>query len=151
MLPIFLVQALIGLGGLCFILCITIFHYFKDKVDKHILQEVQEAFSSSYTDEFIQKLREGKIPLIVIKNFSKSIFDISLPRRRMQSLLLFFPVAGCLAIISAIFGSFNLIDNPLFSEFVTIFDYVANTLLLLMILIIVYCAIQLIRLTKELV
>jgi len=150
MLAISLVGALFGLGGLCFLLCITTFHYFKDKVDQRITQEMKEVFSSSYSNEFIKKMRKGEVPLVVIKDFSRNIFDISMLRRRLQSLLLWFPIAGCMAIISAILGSFDFVENELLSEFAGIYEYVVHTSLLITILIIVYCAIQLVRLTKEL-
>lgn len=131
-------------------LCITVFHYFREKVDENAMQKMREIFSAPSTERFMQEIKSGKLPSVVMKDFNKDMFRIGGPRRRLHSLLLLFPIAGCLLIISALLASLSLIDNELIYRFGTMLEYGADSVLVISIVIVIYCAIQITKLAREL-
>jgi hypothetical protein len=150
LLPIFLIQALLGLGGVCFILGITIFHYFNQKVEQHTLERMRVLFSSPETSEFIKTMKKGDLPFPVMKEFIDSLIDIAGQRRRFRSLLVFFPLSGCLFILSASFASVSLIEGETARIFAPILESSGDLLLLVGIALVLYCGFQLVKLCREL-
>lgn len=149
-MPISLIQALFGLGGVCFVLCITVFHYFKDKVDKHISEEMKAFFSSQVNNSFLKMVKEGNLPSFVMKDFERELFRKGEPRRRLRSLLMFLPLDGCLFFLSASVASLGLVDNQIITSISTFLESLADSLLLVSFVVIIYCAYQLIKLGLEL-
>jgi len=150
LLPEFLIQALFGLGGVCFILCITTFHYFNEKVNEYLLDKMRSLFSSSTTDEFLETIRDGTLPALVMKDFMEDLYKIVKPRRRLRSLLLFFPLSGCLFIFSASLASLSLIENELVMSIGTFLEFLADSILLIAFTLVIYCAFHLVKLAREL-
>lgn len=151
LLPIFLIQALYGLGGVCFILCITVFHYFNQKVDQQTLEKMRMLFSSPDTSELVKTIRKSDIPFLVMKDFINDLLKIVSQRRRFRSLLVFFPLSGCLFILSASFASLSLIENETARIIAPILEYSGDLLLLVGIAVVLYCGFQLVKLCRELV
>ena len=150
LLPSYLIQALFAFGGVCLVLCITVFHYFKDKVDDHILEKMKELFSSSSTSEFIRRIKTGKLPKVVIRDFNDDLFEITSPRRRLQTLLLLFPIAGCLFILSASLAILASPENEFVSQILPMLEYIADLVLAVAVILIIYCTVPLVRLLREL-
>ena len=86
----------------------------------------------------------------MVKDFSYSLVKIGEPRRRLRSLLLFFPVAGTLFMLSALFASIPEMQIELTVSFADTLEYLADSLLAFAIIVIIYCAYQLARLSREL-
>jgi len=150
LLPILLIPALFGLGGVFFGLCITVFHYFNEKVDQTILEKMRELFSSSTTDSFLQMIKDGSLPLHVLKDFNKDLFKITESRRRFRSLLLFLPFTGGLFISSASFASVSMIENELVTLIMPVLEFLTYSTLLVAFVMIGYCAFQLAKLARGL-
>lgn len=150
MLPSFLIQALVALGGVCFLIAATIFHYFRDRVNQYVRARLSELFSSSTIDEVLQMLREGSIPSTMMKDFTDELFKIVKPRRRLLSMLLFFPIAGGLLILSASLASVAVIENEMIIPIGDKLEFLADSALLIAFVVIVYCGFQLVRLSREL-
>ncbi len=150
LMPTYLIGALLALVGVCIGLCVTIFHYFKDRVDEHIREKMQKFFSSSSTNELVGKIRKGSLPKVVTRDFSDDLFRITGPRRRLRTLFLLFPVDGCLFMLTAFFAIFASSESGFIPETLQYLEYVANLLLMIAIILFIYCSIELVLLTREL-
>lgn len=150
MLPSFLIPALFALGGVCILLCAYIFHYFKDRVDQYIIEKMSHFFATETTENFLQMIKEGKLPSTLMKDFTKELFQIGDPRRRLLRCLLFFPVAGGLLILSASLASIGVIENEFIISIADMLELLADLTLLLAFIMIAYSAYQLVKLAREL-
>ena len=150
MLPVFLVQALFGLGGVCFVLFITVFHNFRDKVDSHIVEEMRAFFSSPQNHELLEKIGEGSLPPPVIRDFSNELLKTSAPRRKLRSVLLLLPLDGCLFILSASLASLSAMENEVVMSFLGTLEFLANSTLLAAFVVVFVWVYQLVKLAYEL-
>ena len=150
MMQTFLIQALFGLGGVFLILGITIFHYFKTKVDECISERINAYFTSSSSMNLNKALQKGTLPLPVIKDFYRDLIKILEPNRRLRSLLLIFPLNGFVFVLSAFFASMPSIFGESISSYFSTLEVLSNLALLFAIVMLFYGVFQLIRLTQNL-
>ena len=98
-----LASALFVLGAACFTICLTIFHYFKEKVDKNTIEGTKLLlFALSSRKEFKDMLR-GIAQASYVNSFVEDVFRITEARRRFRNLLLFLPLDGVLFFVSGFF------------------------------------------------
>jgi hypothetical protein len=142
MFPSALTTALIALGGVCVIISLTIFHYFKDRVDTYTYQEMKDLFSSRETALFIKGIKEGKVTSSMLHDFSGQLFESFKPRQWLKALWAYFPVSGIFFISAGIIGSFAD-TNP-------IVDYSVYSTLIVGIAFFLSGILQLVRLGKRL-
>ena len=111
---------------------------------------MSDYFSSSDIDEFLEEIREDILPSTLMKDFIDEISQITQPRRRFLSLLLCFPIAGGLFIFSASLASVTAIENEFITSIANTLELMADSTLLIAIVITVYCAFHLVKLAREL-
>lgn len=150
LLPDYVIQALYGLSGVFFILSVTTFYYFRDKVDEYISQRTREFFSSPSTGKLIEQIKKGKAPMIVLRDFVSDLFRLSNPRRRLNALLLLLPTVGCLFLLSASISFVVTVKNGFELQVVTVSEYISYFFLIVAISLVVYSAFHLTKLTREL-
>lgn len=142
MFPSILVTALIALGGVCIVISITIFHYFKKGVDDYIYEEVRALFSSKETVAFLKGIKEGKVTSSMLRDFSKQLYESFKPLQWLRALWVYFPISGVFFIASGLIGSFA--DTNL------IVDYTVYPTLIMGIAFLLLGILQLVRLGKKL-
>jgi hypothetical protein len=149
MLPIFLIQALVGLGGVCLVISITIFHYFKSRVDECVSQRVSAYFSSPTSQNLNKALRKGGLSLTIVKDLSKDLSKILEPNRRFRSLLFYFPMSGFTFILSATLAGLPSISSD-FAPFTPALEIFSDSTLIISFGSLFYGVLQLVRLTQDL-
>lgn len=107
-------------------------------------------FSSTTTSEFLNTIKKGSPPFPVIKDFIDDLLKIAGQRKRFRSLLFFFPLSGCLFIISASLASISLTDSETARLFAPTLEFSADLLLVIGIGVVLYCGYQLVKLCNEL-
>jgi hypothetical protein len=146
---VFLVQAVLALGGVFLLLTVSIFSYFNDKVDQHIVDNTKFLFSKTETRSFLQDIQDRDLPAALIRDFSQELLKIAEPRRVFRRLLLLSPMTGCLFVVSAFLGSFSD-SSGLVVILTPVLNPVVITVLLLGIMSALYCAVELARLSRRL-
>jgi hypothetical protein len=150
LLPESIISSLYVLSGSFFIIAITVFYYFRDKVDDQMSRRTKELFSRQPNDELIEEMKEGKVPPTVVRDFVLDVIKISNPRRRLGTLHLLLPLAACLASASA---SISLLISTRYgfsSEVMTIADYVSGLLVVAIIFLVFCCGFHIAKLMREL-
>lgn len=148
MFPTFLVQALFPLGAAFLVLCATIFHYFSNKVEDYTNERLKVLILESNSSGFFQKVIDGSVPSVVVKDFLGSFLRIGEPRRILRHTLLASSLVGVLFIISASLASLISTGSSLVSfianevEFVTWFVFLAAIVLAL------YCALCMTKMAR---
>jgi len=107
-------------------------------------------FFSQTSEGFIEKIKQSEVPPTVMKDFNDGLFKIEQPRRRLLNLLLCFPVDGALFILSASIMSLLGMENEMITAMIDTLELVSNLAMLSAIIILIYSAIQLVRLGREL-
>lgn len=142
MFPQNLITPLITLGSGCIIICISIFHYFRDRVDSHIHDQMTILFSSKDTTDFLKGIKDGKVTPIMFRDFYNHLSQIWKPKHWLRNLWICFPTSGALFIVVGLMGSFVNYENLLY-------DYLTYSLLLIATIFFVFGIIQLIRLGRK--
>jgi len=150
LLPEYLIPAFIALGGVLLVLCVYIFHYFGDRVNQRMLEKTKEFLSSAMTRDFLQKIEGGSVPSVVIKDFAAELLKIGEPRKTFRDLLLFSPITGVLFIFSACLATLTTVQNEFMRSIADSLELVADLALLGAIILLIYCAFKLVKLTREL-
>ena len=143
MFPQDLINPLIALGIGCVVICISIFHYFKDRVDTHIHDEMTKLFSSKETTDFLKGIKSGEVTPTMLRDFYNQLSQIWKPKHLLRNLWICFPTSGALFIVVGLLGSFVDYENLLY-------DYLTYSLLLIATIFLVFGIIQLIRLGRKL-
>ena len=143
MFPQNLITSLVTLGGACIVICISIFHYFRDRVDNHIHDEMMKLFSSKEITAFLKGITDGHVTPTMFRDFYNQLSIIWKPKHFLKSLWICFPISGALFIVAGLLGSFADYENLLY-------DYTVYSLLVIATTFFVAGTIQLIRLGKEL-
>lgn len=141
--PSTLATPLLALGGVCIIISITIFHYFRDRVDSYIHDEMKNLFSTEEATAFINGIKEGKVAPNMLHDFSKQLFEIFKPQQWLKALWIYFPISGLFFIGAGLIGSF--VDSNLIIDYSVYPTLVAGTAFFLL------GIIQLIKLGKKLI
>ena len=149
MLPVLLVQAVLAFGGVFLLLTVSIFSYFNDKVDRYLIENTRFLFSRTETRSFLKEIQDSTLPTVLIREFNEKLLKVAEPRRVFRRLLLLCPLTGCLFVVSAFLGSLS--DS---SELITVLkpllEPMVSTALVLGIVLALYCAIELARLSRQL-
>jgi hypothetical protein len=140
--PSSLVTALIALGSGCIVISISIFHYFRDRVDNYIHEEMKDLFSSKETIAFLKGIKEGKVTSSMLHDFSGQLFESFKPQQWLKALWVYFPMSGIFSISAGLIGSFAD-SNPMV-------DYSVYPTLIVGIVFFVLGISQLVRLGKKL-
>lgn len=143
MLPQNLITPLFGLGGVCILIFLSTFHYFRDRVNNCIHDEITELFLSKETTSFIKGIKDGNVTSTMLRDFYNQLSNIWKLKLLLKSLLTYFPISSSLFIVSAILGSFIDYEN-------LFYDYIIYSLLFTATAFFVLGTIQLIRLGKKL-
>lgn len=143
MFPSVLVTALIALGSGCIIISISIFHYFRDRVDARVHEEMRELFLAKETAVFLKGIKEEKVTSSMLRDFSKQLFESFKPQQWLKALWIYFPISGIFFIGAGLIGSFAD-SNPIVDYSVYPTLVVGTAFFLLGIL-------QLVRLGKKLI
>lgn len=143
-------SALFVLGVACFTLCVTIFHYFKEKVDKHTIEGTKLLlFASSSRKEFRDMLR-GVAQASYVYSFVEEVSRITEARRRFRSLLLFLPLDGVLFFVSGFFTIVVDTNNDVIKPFVSAISFSTYMAITGGIILLVYTGYLLARLLRKL-
>lgn len=143
MFPSNLITPIIALGSGCIVICISIFHYFRDRVDKHIHDEMTKLFSSEETTAFLEGIEEGTVTSTMFRDFYNQLSNIWKPKQLLRSLWTCFPTSGAFFIGVGLLGSLVDYENLLY-------DYIVFSLLLVGTAFFIVGIIQLIRLGRKL-
>ena len=143
MFPSSLVTALIALGSGCIIISISIFHYFRDRVDSYIHDEMKDLFSTDETTAFISGIKEEKVTQRMLHDFSKQLFESFKPQQWLKALLTYFPLSGAFFIGAGLIGSY--------AEINLIIEYSVYPTLIIGIIFLLLGIAQLIKLGKKLI
>lgn len=107
-------------------------------------------FSSSTVEEVLQMVKKSDISSAIVKDFYNELFRIGEPRRRLLRIVSFFPLVGVLFILSASLASVITIENEVIMLIADGLEFLADLVLLLAIVSMIYSAFQLVRLAREL-
>jgi hypothetical protein len=146
-----LIIALFTLAGVCFTLCLGVFNYFKDKVDRTVSEGVRLLFLglSHATLDGLMK-GKGKGETSYINSFVQNILHIAEPRGRFRSLLLFLPVDACLFLLSGFLLVLLNANNETVKLLLPAIEFAAYLLMTGGIIFLIYCGLQLVRLLRRL-
>lgn len=150
LIPVILIQAIFGLSGVCFVFFVSIFHYFRDRVDKNIKDNMSKHFSSRADDDFFDKIKDGILSTVIMKDFTQELFEVTEPRRRLRTSLLLMPIAGCMFLVSALIACISMIENEFTSLFYTLFENAVYFTLIGAFIFLIYGIYQTIRLARAL-
>jgi len=95
-----------ALGGVCIVITITIFHYFKESVDTYVHEKIRDFFSGKETVAFLKGIKEGKVTSSMLRDFSKQLLESFKPHQWLRALWVYFPISGVFFIASGLIGSF---------------------------------------------
>ena len=143
MLPTTLVTALIALGSACIIISISIFHYFRERIDTYVSECTTKILTSKETTTFIKDVKSGIVSKQVLKDFFNDLIEIWKPEQWLTGLWRLFPLSGLFFILVGILGSFSVVE-------IVYFDYLLYFLLTIGLILFVSGTIQLIRLGSRL-
>ena len=142
MFPSTLVTALIALGSGCIVISISIFHYFRDRVDNYTHGEMRDLFSTKETMKFLKGVKEGKVTSRMLHDFSEQLFESFKPQQWLKASWVFFPLSGIFFIGAGLIGSF--------ADFNPIVDYSVYPTLIVGTAFFFLGILQLVRLGKKL-
>ena len=143
MFPSALITPLIALGSGCVVISLSIFHYFRDRVDNYIHSKMEDLFSKETTTEFIDGIKDGKVTSSMLHDFSEQLFEIFKPQQWLRALWIYFPLSGAFFICAGLVGSF--------AESNTLINYSSFFILIIGSAFFIFGVIQLIKLGKKLI
>ena len=144
MFPSALITALITLGSGCLILSVSIFHYFRERVSRLVLDNTTRILTSKETLAFLKAVKAEEVTTTMLSAFFQDLLAIWRPKQRLKKLWAYFPTSGVLFIFVGLLGSFAETDTQLF-------DYATYTILAIAIIFFLLGVWQLYRLGSKLV